>query len=209
MLDGLFDNIDTEALSSAVSKGAPILGSLIGTPATGAAVGMIAKALGTDANPDAIVQELEHNPEAANKLAAVEREHERELTRMNLEAQTARLGQVNRTMRAEAASNDAYVRRWRPTYGYLTAAAWFIQMTGFTVILGVVAFRTPGELASVVGALGAVLSALLGLWGIALAVLGINVRERSKDKQVAAGQRPKGFMNALATRIAGGSKTGE
>ncbi|MDR5857936.1 hypothetical protein FZZ93_02495 [Halomonas eurihalina] len=201
----LLDNIDldTEALAGIVSKGAPLLGSLIGTPATGAAIGMIAKALGTDADHEAIKDELKIDPEATTKLQQLEAEHERELTRMSLEAQTARLGEINRTMRAEAASNDAYVRRWRPTYGYLTAAAWFIQMTGFTVILGVVAFRTPGELAAVVGALGAVLSALLGLWGIALAVLGINVRERSRDKQVAAGQRPASFMDAIATRIAG------
>ncbi|SES24512.1 Holin of 3TMs, for gene-transfer release [Vreelandella subterranea] len=203
-LKGLLGNIDTEALSGAVSKGAPLLGSLIGTPATGAAIGMIAKALGTDANPESITQKLERDPEATAKLQNLENEHQQTLTRMVLEAESVRLGEVNKTMRAEAASNDAFVRRWRPTYGYLTAAAWFIQMTGFTVILGVVAFRSPGELAAVVGALGAVLSALLGLWSIALAVLGINVHKRSQDKQVAAGQAPKaGFMDAIVKRVGG------
>lgn len=200
---GLLDKIDAQALSQAVSTAAPLLGSLIGTPATGAAIGMIAKALGTDANPDAVVQAL-GDPTAAIKLQQFENEHEQALTRMVLEAESTRLAEVNQTIRAEAASNDAYVRRWRPTYGYLTAAAWFIQMTGFTVILGVVAFRNPEELATVVGALGAVLSALLGLWGIALAVLGINVSKRSQDKQVAAGQAPKpGFMDAIAKRVGG------
>lgn len=200
---GLLDKIDAQALSQAVSTAAPLLGSLVGTPATGAAIGMIANALGTDANSDAVVQAL-GDPTAAIKLQQFENEHEQALTRMVLEAESTRLAEVNQTIRAEAASNDAYVRRWRPTYGYLTAAAWFIQMTGFTVILGVVAFRNPEELATVVGALGAVLSALLGLWGIALAVLGINVSKRSQDKQVAAGQAPKpGFMDAIAKRVGG------
>ena len=199
----LLDRIDTQKLSQTISTAAPLLGSLIGTPATGAAIGMIAKALGTDANPDAITQAL-GAPTAPIKLQAFENDHYQAITRMVLEAETARLYEVNQTIRAEAASNDAYVRRWRPTYGYLTAAAWFIQMTGFTVILGVVAFRNPGELASVVGALGAVLSALLGLWGIALAVLGINVSKRSEDKQAAAGvPRKPGFMDAIATRVSG------
>lgn len=199
----LLDRIDTQKLSQAVSHAAPLLGSLIGTPATGAAIGMIAKAIGTDATPEAVVQAL-GDPTAAIKLQQFENDHREAITRMALEAETARLSEVNQTIRAEAASNDAYVRRWRPTYGYLTAAAWFIQMTGFTVILGVVAFRNPEELATVVGALGAVLSALLGLWGIALAVLGINVSKRSEDKQTAAGVPPKpGFMDAIATRVAG------
>ncbi|KGE77662.1 hypothetical protein FP66_08530 [Halomonas salina] len=191
-------------MAGAVSKGAPLLGSLIGTPATGAAIGMIARELGTNADPKVITQAIDTDPEAIEKLRRLEAEHERELTRMTLEAETARLGEVNATIRAEAASNDPFVRRWRPTYGYLTAAAWFIQMAGFTVILGMVAYQSPGDLAGVVGALGTVLSALLGLWGIALAVLGVNINKRSHDKQVAAGQRPPaGFMEAIAKRVGG------
>lgn len=187
-----------------VSQAAPILGSLLGTPAAGAAIGMVANALDTDADPEAIARALSGDPEAAHKLRRLELDHQEALTRMNLEAETARLAEVNQTMRAEAASQDAYVRRWRPTYGYLTAAAWFIQMTGFTVILGMVAYQSPGDLAAVVGALGSVLSALLGLWGIALAVLGVNINKRSHDKQVAAGQRPPdGLMGAIATRVSG------
>lgn len=195
-LTGLLDNIDIEALSSAVSKGAPILGSLIGTPATGAAIGMIAKALGTDADPEAIKDELKIDPEATAKLQRLEAEHERELTRMSLEAQTARLGEINRTMRAEAASNDAYVRRWRPTFGYLVAVAWALQAGGIAWVMA-----TQPEQA---GSLAQAVTALTPMWSVALAILGINVRERSRDKQVAAGHRPQqGFMGAIAKRIAG------
>ncbi|NVF15981.1 3TM-type holin [Vreelandella maris] len=195
-LKGLLGNIDTEALSGAVSKGAPLLGSLIGTPATGAAIGMIAKALGTDANPESITQMLESDPEANAKLQKLENEHQQTLTRMVLEAESVRLSEVNKTMRAEAASNDAYVRRWRPTFGYLTALAWVVQC--MAIAWSIVA--TPGQAGDVAQAV----TALTPMWGIALAMLGVNVSCRSRDKQVAAGQAPKaGFMDAIVKRVGG------
>jgi len=40
-------------------------------------------------------------------------------------------------------------------------------------------------------------TALTPMWGIALAVLGVNVHKRSQDKQVAAGQAPSGILNAI------------
>lgn len=190
-------------VASTVGKVAPLVGGALGGPA-GAAVGRLAAGvLGVESSPQAL-SKAASDPEAANKLRQLELDHKEQLTRMTLEAETARLGEINKTMRAETDSNDAYVRRWRPTYGYFTAAAWFVQMTGITVILGLVAYRDPGELATVVGALGTVLTALMGLWGIALAVLGVNISKRSQDKQVAAGQQPPGgFMGAIAKRLAG------
>src|SRR5690349_15081191 len=43
------------------------------------------------------------------------------------EARTT-LGEVNRSLRAEVASEDAYVRRMRPTFGYIMALTWCAQM---------------------------------------------------------------------------------
>lgn len=194
-LERLLGSIDTKSLSAAVSKGAPLLGSLIGTPATGAAIGMIAKALGTDANPDAINKRLQNDPEAPAKLQALENEHQQALTRMVLEAESTRLAEVNQTMRAEAASNDAYVRRWRPTFGYLTALAWIIQCVA--IAWSIVA--TPEQ----AGVVAQAVTALTPMWGIALAMLGVNATCRSRDKQVAAGQQPSGFMDAVVKRVGG------
>lgn len=191
----LFDNFDMSRVADAVSKGAPLLGSLIGTPATGAAIGLIARSLGTDATPEAVTQALEGDPQATERLRRLEAEHERELTRMSLEAQTARLTEVNQTMRAEAASNDAYVRRWRPTFGYLTALAWAIQC--LAIAWSIV---TSPEQAGVVAQS---ITALTPMWGVALAMLGINASCRSRDKQVAAGQRPASFMDAVSKRLGG------
>jgi len=195
--------VNWSTVGDIVGKAAPLIGTLLGGP-SGAAVGsMIASALGTEATPDAVATALQ-DPDALVRIRELELNNQQELTRMHLEAETARLVEVNKTMRAEAASNDPYVRRWRPTYGYLTAFAWFVQMTGFTVILGLVAYKHPADLATVVGALGTVLTALLGLWGIAMTVLGVNVSKRSQDKQVAAGKQPDtGLIGALAKRLSG------
>ncbi|WP_275098066.1 3TM-type holin [Sedimenticola hydrogenitrophicus] len=195
--------MDWSDISGAIAKAAPLVSTLLLGPA-GAGVGaLVASALGTEANPAAVATALQ-DPASLERIRQMELDNKADLTRMHLEAETARLAEVNQTMRAEAASIDPYVRRWRPTYGYLTALAWFVQMTGFTFILGLVAYQHPADLAAVVGALGSVLAALLGLWGIALAVLGVNVTSRSKDKQVHAGQEPApGLMAALAKRLAG------
>lgn len=177
----------------AVSKGAPLVGSLLGTPAAGAAIGMIASALGTDADPEAIARAMRDDPEAAHKLRQLELDHKETLTRLHLEAETARLTEINKTMRAEAASQDAYVRRWRPTFGYLTAVAWAIQC--IAIALSIV--WKPEH----AGLVAQSITALTPMWGVALAMLGVNVSCRSKDKQVAAGQRPASFMDAIVKRV--------
>ena len=179
-----------------VGKAAPLVGSLLGTPAAGAAIGIVANALGTDADPESIAKAMNSDPEAANKLRKLELDNQEALTRMTLEAETARLSEVNKTMRAEAASNDAYVRRWRPTFGYMTAAAWLLQCMAIAITI----VWKPEH----AGLVSQAITSLTPMWGVALAVLGVNVAKRSQDKQVAAGQQPPGgLMGAIAKRLAG------
>ncbi|HIC79856.1 MAG TPA: hypothetical protein EYP07_02670 [Kiloniellaceae bacterium] len=163
--------------------------------------GLVAKALGTEASPSAVAQAIEADPAALERVRKLELDHEAELTRMHLEAETARLAEVNQTMRAEAASHDPYVRRWRPTFGYLTALARIIQCAA--IAWSIVA--SPEQAGSVAQAV----TALTPMWGVALAVLGINVTSRSRDKQVAAGQTPApGIAGAIARRIMGKPRHG-
>jgi len=188
-------------IAETVGEAAPVVGSLLGGPAGGAVGRMVAGVLGVDAQPDSVASALRDDPEALVKLKRLEAEHARELRRMHLEAETARLGEVNATMRAEAAAQDPYVRRWRPTFGYLCSATWAVQAGG--LVYAIVA--TPQYAAELIEAV----TALTPMWGIALAVLGINVHKRSQDKQVAAGQAPGsmsrggGLLGALAGRIQG------
>jgi len=100
---------------------------------------------------------------------------------------------VNQTMRKEAEALDAYVRRWRPTFGYVVAASWFLLM----LAIGWVIVTDPAEAANVILAIGS----LSTMWGVALAVLGVSVHSRSKDKATAAG-RP-GALDALLNRLGG------
>jgi len=122
----------------------------------------------------------------------------RELEVQILMEETARLTTINQTMQVEAKSDDAYVRRWRPTYGYLTAFAWFAMMVGSSAAIFWTAVKTPAQAPVIIAALGTALSQSSMLWGIALAVLGVSVHCRSKDKQSRQGNAPQGLLNGLS-----------
>lgn len=110
------------------------------------------------------------------------------------EAETKQLESINATMRAEYASKQWFIAGWRPFFGYIVAVSWLLLM----VALGYVIFAAPDKAPAVISAM----ASLSFMWSIALAVLGISVRERSKDKQVAAGHDPgMGLMGAIASRI--------
>jgi len=191
--------MDWSDISGMVADAAPVVGSLLGGPAGGAVGGMVSKALGSGNNPDEVSEALKADPEALERIKTLELENEQELKRMAIESETARLSQVNKTMRAEAAANDAYVRRWRPTFGYLAALAWALQ----SVAIAWVFIMQPEQSGKVAQAIGA----LTPMWSVALAVLGINVSKRSEDKQVFAGQKPAGgIVQAITQRVAGGGK---
>lgn len=181
--------MDWSDLSGMVGKAAPILGTLLGGPAGAAVGGLISQALGAS-DPEEVEQILKKDPAAYERIKKLELEHERDLRKMMLEAETSKLSQVNQTMRAEAASNDAYVRRWRPTFGYLTAIAWAVQSCAIAYVF-IAEPQQAGQIAQAIGA-------LTPMWGIALAMLGINVAKRSQDKQVAAGQSTQGMMQTLS-----------
>ncbi len=61
-------------LTGLIGKAAPLLGGLFGGP-PGAAVGaIVARELGVDATPDAVAQAIQTNPEAALKLAELQKD---------------------------------------------------------------------------------------------------------------------------------------
>jgi len=113
-----------------------------------------------------------------------------------LEAETRKLESVNATMRAESQSQDKFVRRWRPFFGYIVGIAWGLQMLAISIVIVI----EPTKAAKLITAM----SGLSVIWGVALSVLGISVHKRSQDKSVAAGNRlPSGIGAALAQRLAG------
>lgn len=190
-----------------IASAAPVVAGLLTGPA-GVAVtvgGLIAKTLGSDTDPASVAQILQTDPAAFERVRKFEIDNETTLTRLHLEAETAQLTEINATMRAEAASLDPYVRRWRPTFGYSVALAWTMQMVGLTIILGWAVIKTPASASGIIDAMARVISSLMVLWGVALSVLGINVKKRSDDKQLSAGKpQEPGMLGTLLHRLAGG-----
>jgi len=104
--------------------------------------------------------------------------HLEELAKMQSEEFKATLSEINQTIRTEVASTDKYVRRMRPTFGYIMAISWMAQMFGIAYII---IFDTDKA-----GAVMAAMGSLSAIWGIGLSVLGIYVYRRSDDKKLNA-----------------------
>lgn len=98
--------------------------------------------------------------------------HVEELVRM----ETEKLREINVSLRAEVESNDPYVRRMRPTFGYLMALTWAAQMFAVAFIM---VFETD-KASLVIQAI----ESLSATWAVGLSVLGVYVYKRSEDKKL-------------------------
>lgn len=101
--------------------------------------------------------------------------HAEEMARMQAEEHRNAVSQVNESLRAEIASEDKFVRRMRPTFGYLMAVTWAAQMLGIAYII-IFDTERAGEIMAAMGSLSAI-------WAVGLSVLGIYVYKRSEDKK--------------------------
>lgn len=110
----------------------------------------------------------------AEQLAEANR-HAEKMAEMEIDNYQENLAQINQSLRAEIASEDKYVRRMRPTFGYLMALTWGAQMFG---IAYVIIFDTDKA-----GIVMAAMGNLSAIWAVGLSVLGIYVYKRSEDKQ--------------------------
>lgn len=179
-----------DSVKSAISDYAPLLGTLVGGP-TGSVVAMVASALGTDTRPESIEQAIKSNPQAGIKLLELEEENRASLEQMAINSDLEKFKQTHQTIRAELATDDKFKSYWRPAFGYAVVLTWLLT---WVAICYVVIFDTSKAIE--------VMSALTStttLWGVALAVLGVQITKRSQDKQVVAGQAPKGIIEGLTS----------
>lgn len=193
--------------SQIASLALPSLGKWIagddGEKVASGVVDIASRITGAD-TPEAALTKLQADPQAVLALQRELLAHENQL----LNAETDRLREINATMRAEASNGDAYVRRWRPTWGYVTAAAWAIQALALLVVaIGGVVVTVNGQ-AGVAAVLfdGAanLLSAVSVQWSVALGVLGVGITARSGDKRAAAGIAPTtGGIASLVGKVIG------
>lgn len=146
-------------------------------------VSVIGGALGSMNNPVAqSASKALQNFEGAMAQGAITSEqlaeanrHAEKMAEIKAKEYETALSEVNETMRAEAASSDAYVRRMRPTFGYLMAVTWAAQMLALAYI---VVFETE-KASSVLDSM----DALSSIWAMGLSVLGIYVYKRSEEKK--------------------------
>jgi hypothetical protein len=142
-----------------------------------------AKAVTGADSEEAAAQALQADPE----LLAEFRRHLADVELERYREDTKRLRAVNRTMGAEYGSNDAYVRRWRPTFGYAVALSWVVLFLALAAGAVWAVVARPQDAGAIIAALGQMVSATGMLWSVALAVLGVSVWQRSKDKRAARG----------------------
>ncbi|OAN50149.1 hypothetical protein A6A04_01695 [Paramagnetospirillum marisnigri] len=138
------------------------------------AIGVAKTVTGRDSG-EAALAAIRSDPALALALQQAWLAHELELSR----EETRQLAEINATMRAEAASGDAYVRRWRPTFGYAVAATWTATMAAVAWAIVAEPTQAPSIIAALVNT--------SPIWGIALGVLGVSVVKRSHDKARASG----------------------
>jgi hypothetical protein len=187
--------MDWKEVGKTAAKFAPLIGAALPVPG-GAAIGsIIASVFGVEDSPDAVMKAMESDPEAAIKLRKIELDHKERLeglalqrAAMEMEQETARLQTVNATFQAEVKSEDKYVRRWRPTFGYAVTLTWVITWCAVVWVIVIETDKAPEVISA--------LTATAMMWSVALAVLGVNVYKRSQDKEVDAGLKP-GVLAAL------------
>lgn len=110
-----------------------------------------------------------------NEQLAEANRHAEAMAKTQAEELQAAVTQVNESLRAEIASEDKFVRRMRPTFGYLMALTWAAQMLGIAYII-IFDTEKAGEIMAAMGSLSAI-------WAVGLSVLGIYVYKRSEDKR--------------------------
>lgn len=101
--------------------------------------------------------------------------HAEAMMQAELKHDSAVIKAVNKTIRAEITSADAYVRRWRPSFGYAVALTWILMMGAIAAAIVLTPTEAPAIIAALVNT--------SPIWGVALAVLGISVVKRSSDKR--------------------------
>jgi hypothetical protein len=151
----------------------PALFAKIGVPVI---AGVLSKVLGGVNDPVAqtAAEALGNLNLKPDQIAEANRHVEAVMT-MELAQQKAVMAEINKSLRAEIASDDAYVRRMRPTFGYIMALTWAAQMFGIAYIM---IFRT-----SEAGVVFQAANSLSVIWTVGLSVLGVYVYKRSEEKK--------------------------
>lgn len=186
-------DIDWKKVGNKLRGALPVLGGALGGPLGATAGGVIADFLGVDNSPEAVMTALD-DPKAILALKKAKLESDTQITLAYIASENEKLKIVNNTMQTEANSFDAFVRRWRPFYGYCLAVTWTIQMVLTTIYIGSALTNPEVDFAAAIAPLVSVYTILAGMWTVALTVLGVSVHNRTKDKQIGNADKILGYI---------------
>lgn len=186
------------AISLAAKFAPAVIGKLMGEDAekTAEKVVRLASEVTGVADPQEAHDVIMRDPKVAADFQARMKEIELEFVRED----TKRFEEYHKTLRGDIASSDQYARRWRPKFGYYMAYSWllmFVTIFGIT-IAGI--FKVV-DLAEAIRAYGELIKSMELLWGVALAVLGVNIKKRSDDKRAALGESKAGLLQGIIEAI--------
>lgn len=158
----------------------PVLLAKIGLPVL---IKTVSQALGSVDNPVAkaastTLKQVDDAITAGSISPEDVKEANRHLEKMaELDSDEAKttITQINESLRAEIASQDLYVRRMRPTFGYIMAFTWAAQMLAIAFVI----LENPEQAGHIMRAMGD----LDTIWTVGLSVLGIYVYKRSQEKK--------------------------
>lgn len=128
---------------------------------------------------DQVERELQTGRITGDQIAEANR-HTEAMAELKLREHAKAMEEINASLRAEVASQDLYVRRMRPTFGYLMALTWAAQMLGVAYVL---VFQT-AQAGTILNAM----SSLSAIWAVGLSVLGVYIYKRSEDKKIIQSQ---------------------
>lgn len=158
--------------------GLNLLGSSI--PGASFVTGIVADVLGCVDSPSEIDKALaKANPETIAELKTLQLNHKAKLQEIILGNETARIAEVNKTMREEGKSDKWWQSGWRPFWGFASAFA-FVFMCA---IIGMLAWRAVTKADSnAMAMIPQMITTLSTLFAIPGAILGISAWHRGKEK---------------------------
>ena len=174
------------AIGSALKKvGLPLLGAVV--PGAGVVQDLVMNAVGSN-DQDEILKKIE-DPAILERLRKMELGNQHELRTLQLQAEVASIRETAQTARIEAQSEDAFVRRARPSLIYILGFSVFFQV----ILAGLVILVAPDHIAD----LGALYTALATPQSVALAACGVYMHSRGREKLHRAGGGGPGLLQAL------------
>lgn len=186
---------------SLLQLGAPIIGAAIGGPFGAIAGKFLADAVGApDASPASINEAWQKLDPAAQAAAAAKAE-EAYAAALTEEAKTAGIvaTQIGETSRAEVGSEDAYVRRGRPSILYAFAFLSVLFGIVFALAAAVIVYRFDAAgIATAFAAMSSLMFAVGAFLGVVMVPVTGYVKSRGQEKQAAiTGERAPGALESL------------